>query len=121
MSKSFDDTNPSASTVKATRAQGERKYPVEPREARDVAVRRILYRDDRRPAPNPCEYQIWLEFIQFPEVLGRYQPPPGYSIADTHDFIERWVKQIEASDSRLYCKVRTDTQAQISALRGMLW
>jgi hypothetical protein len=47
------------------------EYPVARHRARDVAIRRLAYRDIH----DPSEEMIRLEFQQFPEVLGPYVPP----------------------------------------------
>ena len=106
MARDFEDSGTPAHPTPIPR---QRHYPVEPSEARAVAIRRISYRDPRKPAPLPSEYTIWCEFIQFPEVLGNYVPPAGQA-GTPRGFAESWIAQREADDQRIYGTVRSQTR-----------
>jgi len=105
-----------ANNTRATRAPGERRYPVSPMEVRAVAVQRIRYRDWRRMAAEPSEYAVWLEFFEFPEVLGEYVPVQGASAAQTRAFAEQWVMAQEREDRRVYGEVRFEISDRIDLL-----
>lgn len=117
MSGFDEDAKSAGPTAKATRAPVERKYPVAPHEARDTAMRRILHSDSRKPAPNPSEYNVWLEFHDFPEVLGSYRAPnPADTTRWDRNYAEHWIQTQEREDRRLYGDVRDSTAKRIEDL-----
>lgn len=84
------------SDSKPTKAKVERAYPVRSEEARDVALRRLSYRDCK----FPIEFEIWQEFRQFPEVLGAYQG--AATAAEQAAFEDRYRWNREQHERRIY-------------------
>jgi hypothetical protein len=100
MAHSFEDGE-KREKVKPTKAQPDREYPVKPHEARDVAIRRLQYRDVKTPG----EWAIWLEFRLFPDVLGRYVG--NATPLEQHEFEDRYRYIVEQRERRAYGRVVT--------------
>ena len=115
MPRKYEDEKPEVH-AKATPIPGARRYPVAPDEARDVARRRLAYRSHRRPAPVATEYEIWCEFAQFPDVLGRYVSAGSRNPAQERSFADHWIAMHETADRQIYGEVRPSTEAWIADL-----
>lgn len=116
MAKGYEDSGDKFLTpAKATKAPSHREYPLRGPEARDVAIRRLAYRDIKMPS----EYEIWKEFRRFPEVLAAYEGPAGDEAQ--LEFEERFQYEREQAERRVYGRRLSHMERGSSAADGSPW